>query len=313
VYAAGRVTGTHQVHTELLEGEVAGLNAAAEAGFGRAAPEALRNQVEILKVAEPARTSKLIYVPGGKNSFISFDEDVTIKDLRDAVAEGYNGMELLKRYSTLSMGPSQGKYESANTMALCAEANQQTIAGTGTTTSRPPFISVSLGALAGRLMEPVKYTPMHTWHVERGAKMMNAGLWKRPEHYGNPTAEVLGTRTGLGLIDVSTLGKLHLRGKDVPKLLELLYTNKWSKLAVGRSRYGVMCNEEGIVSDDGVAARLDEESWYVTTTTGGASAVYENIEWNLQSGWNLEVHLCNMTGRGAGHCPPDWLHRSTGL
>jgi sarcosine oxidase subunit alpha len=295
IHVAGRVNGTHSALAELLEGQMAGLNAAAEAGFGRGAPAKLSKQVASLKATEPVRNSAWVYVPGGKKSFISFDEDVTIKDLKDAVAEGYNSMELLKRYSTLSMGPSQGKYENANTMALCAEANQIVITEAGTTTSRPPFSPVQLGALAGQVMEPVKYTPMHAWHVAAGAKLMNAALWKRPEHYGDPAAEVLGTRNGLGLIDVGTLGKMLIRGRDIPALLERLYTNKWSGLAVGRARYGLMVNEEGIVSDDGVAARLSEDAWYVTVTTGGAEAVYEGIEWNLQSGWNYEVHVVNMT------------------
>ncbi len=295
VYAAGRVNGTHTVLAELFEGELAGRNAAAKAGFGQPASDKLAKQVASLKNDEPGRTSDLIYVPGGKKSFISFDEDVSIKDLRDAVAEGYNSMELLKRYSTLSMGPSQGKYESMNTMALCAEANGWSIPDTGTTTSRPPFSPVPLGVLAGRVMEPVKYTPMHDWHVANGAKMMNAGLWKRPEHYGNPTAEVIGTRGALGLIDVSTLGKLQIKGPDVRPLLQRLYTNKWMQLPPGRARYGVMCNEEGIVTDDGVAACLDEENWYVTATTGGINALYELIEWYLQSGWSYKVHITNLT------------------
>ncbi len=295
VYAAGRVTGSHGVQAELLEGEMAGQNAAAEAGFGAGASESLQNEVSTLKSAEPVRTSGLIYVPGSKKNFISFDEDVTIKDVYDSVAEGYKSMELLKRYSTLSMGPSQGKYESANTMAICAEANNQPISESGTTTSRPPFTSVPLGVLAGRMMEPVKYTPMHEWHIARGATMMNAGLWKRPEHYGDPVVEVLTTRYNLGLIDVGTLGKLHLYGQDVPKLLNMLYTNKWSKLAEGRVRYGVMCNEEGIMSDDGVTANLGNGQYYMTATSGGVNAVYENIEWNLQSGWDFDVHVVNMT------------------
>lgn len=295
IHVAGRVNGTHSVLAELLEGQVAGLNAAAEAGFGGGAAAKLSKQVAGLKAAEPVRNSAWVYVPGGKKSFISFDEDVSVKDLKDAVAEGYNSMELLKRYSTLSMGPSQGKYENANTMALCAEANDLPVGEAGLTTSRPPFSSVPLGTLAGRVMEPVKYTPMHSWHVARGARLMNAGLWKRPDNYGDPTAEVLGTRNGLGLIDVGTLGKLLIRGKDIPALLERLYTNKWSGLAVGRARYGLMINEEGIVADDGVAARLSDDAWYVTVTTGGAEAVYEGIEWNLQSGWNYEVHVSNLT------------------
>jgi sarcosine oxidase subunit alpha len=295
VHAAGRVTGTHSVQAELLEGEVAGLKAAAEAGFGNGAAKKLGKQVAGLKTSELVRNHPAVYVPGMKKGFISFDEDVTIKDLQDAIAEGYDSMELLKRYSTLSMGPSQGKYENANTMALCAEANDWSMADTGTTTSRPPFSPIPLGALAGRAMEPVKYTPMHEWHVAYRAKMMNAGLWKRPEHYGDPASEVLATRNSLGLIDVGTLGKLLIRGKDVSELLERLYTNKWRGLSVGRARYGLMCNEEGIVSDDGVAAHLSDDTWYITATTGGADAVYESIEWNLQSGWNYQVHVCNMT------------------
>ncbi|MFN8455613.1 MAG: 2Fe-2S iron-sulfur cluster-binding protein [Anaerolineae bacterium] len=296
VYAAGRVAGSHHISTELAEGELAGLNAAAEAGFGLGAPEELTQQVARLKAGEAGRNSAAVYVyGGGKKTFISFDEDVTVKDLQDAVTEGYSSMELLKRYSTLSMGPSQGKYENANTMALCAEANGVAVGVAGTTTSRPPFSPVPLGTLAGRVMEPVKYTPIHAWHVARGAKLMNAGVWKRPDHYGNPAAEVLGTRTSLGLIDVGTLGKIMLRGQDIPAMLERLYTNKWSGLGVGRARYGLMCNEEGIVSDDGVAARLSEDTWYLTCTTGGAEAVYEGIEWNLQSGWNYRVHVANLT------------------
>ncbi len=295
VHAAGRVNGTHSVDIELKEGRLAGLNAAADAGFVVEATDSLVDEVSSLKAAEPVRTSSLIYVPKGKKGFISFDEDVSIKDVYDSVAEGYKSMELLKRYSTLSMGPSQGKYESANSMAICAEANGQTIAETGTTTSRPPYTSVMLGVLAGRVMEPVKYTPMHSWHMARGASMMNAGLWKRPEHYGDPVVEVLTTRYNLGMVDVSTLGKLHLSGKDVPQLLNMLYTNKWSKLAEGRVRYGVMCNEEGVMSDDGVTANLGNDQYYMTATSGGVNAVYENILWNLQSGWEMEVQVANMT------------------
>jgi sarcosine oxidase subunit alpha len=295
VFAAGRVNGSHTHQTEILEGKTTGLDAAAAAGFGQGASESLVQELSALRQSEPKRTSPLIYVPGGKHQFVSFDEDVTIKDLRDAVAEGFDSMELLKRYSTVGMGPSQGKYESMNTMAICAAANRQSIEETGTTTSRPPYTSVPLGVLAGRMMEPVKYTPMHQWHVDNKASMMNAGLWKRPEHYGNPVAEVLTTRNKIGLIDVSTLGKIQLRGPDVPLLLNMLYTNRWRKMKPGRARYGIMCNEEGIVSEDGVVARLDDDTWYLTATTGGVNATYENILWNLQAGWDFKVHVYNMT------------------
>jgi sarcosine oxidase subunit alpha len=296
VFAAGRLNSSYSPRLETLEGQLAGVAAAAAVGYSSGkAVENLQHQVAALKQEEPVRTSRLIYIPGGKHQFVSFDEDVTVKDVRDAIAEGYASMELLKRYSTVGMGPSQGKYESAAVMALAAEANRQSIAETGITTNRPPFSSIPLGALAGRLMEPVKVTPMHRWHVAQGAKMMVAGLWKRPEHYADPAAEVIATRNQLGLIDVSTLGKIQLRGPDVPNLLEMLYTNRWQKLGVGRARYGIMCNEEGIVSDDGVAARLDEDSWYITATSSGVTATYENLLWNLQSGWNFKVHVYNLT------------------
>jgi sarcosine oxidase subunit alpha len=136
---------------------------------------------------------------------------------------------------------------------------------------------------------------MHDWHVVQGAKMMNAGLWVRPEHYGDPTAEVQAVRERVGLIDISTLGKLHLRGSQVPALLEMVYTNRWQKLAVGRVRYGMMVNEEGIVMDDGVTARLSDDFYYMTTTSSGSTSVYEWIEWWLQSGWPYDVHIFKAT------------------
>ena len=152
-----------------------------------------------------------------------------------------------------------------------------------------------MDALAGRVMEPVRVTPLHAWHVSHGASMMNAGLWKRPEHYGDPLAEALAVRERVGIIDVSTLGKLHLSGPDVAPLLERLYTNRWQKLAVGRVRYGVMVNDEGVVMDDGTTARLADDFYYMTTTSSGASSVHEWIEWWLQSGWDFDVQVLNVT------------------
>jgi sarcosine oxidase subunit alpha len=295
VFAAGRLAGAHSPQAEWLDGTLAGQQAAAAAGFGPSPKPAQLAELAALKAAQPPRTSPLAAVPGGKHRFISFDEDVSVQDLYDAVAEGYRSMELLKRYSTLSMGPSQGSYESAATMALCAQANGVPVAEVGATTSRPPFTPVPLGVLAGQAIEPVKYTPMHAWHVQHGAVMMNAGLWKRPEHYGDPAAEVLATRRSLGLIDVSTLGKIRLQGPDAPTLLERLTTTRWAGLAVGRARYGVLCNEEGIVINDGVAARLADDEWLLTATSGGTDALYEDIQRYLQSGWDYRVHLVNLT------------------
>jgi sarcosine oxidase subunit alpha len=182
-----------------------------------------------------------------------------------------------------------------NAMHVCAHFNHKSIPETGTTTSRPPVRPVTMGALGGRLMEPVRLTPMHDWHVKRGAKMMNAGIWKRPDHYGDPVSEVRAVRERVGLIDISTLGKFHLCGKDVPTLLERLYINRWRKLGIGRVRYGVMLNSEGVVMDDGVTACLRDDFYYMTATSSGAASVYEWIESWLQGGWKLDVHLLDAT------------------
>jgi sarcosine oxidase subunit alpha len=182
-----------------------------------------------------------------------------------------------------------------NAVHVCARANVASVDGTGTTTSRPPLQPISLGALAGQNMEPVRVTPVHGWHLERGAKMMVAGMWLRPEHYGAPAEEVRAVRERVGVIDVSTLGKYKLTGPSVPDILEKIYINRWRKLAVGRVRYGAMCNTEGIVMDDGVTARVGEQEWYMTTTSGGAGSVNEWMQWWMQSGWGEGAQLLNRT------------------
>lgn len=298
VFAAGEATGTHQLEDIQREGQLAGLEAALAAGFGENTVEeqiAGLRQTTLERRESRQPWSHLPPPQHGKHDFVCLCEDVTQADLANSIEEGYDSLELLKRYSTISMGPCQGKMCNMNAIRLAAHFTDRTVAETGVTTSRPPVRPISLGALAGRHMEPVRLTPMHTWHIAHGAKMMNAGLWKRPEHYGNPLAEVRAVRQGVGLIDVTTLGKLHLSGPDVSELLERVYTNRWKKLGVGRVRYGLMVNDEGIVMDDGVTARLDENLYYMTTTSSGAGQVYEWIEWWLQSGWNLDVQVLPAT------------------
>jgi sarcosine oxidase subunit alpha len=247
------------------------------------------------KQAEPVRSSQRTVVKGSGKRFLCYCEDVTDKDLDTAVTEGFDSIELLKRYSTISMGPCQGKMCSMNTVHLCARANTSTVDETGSTTARPPMTPISLGALAGQNMEPVRITPVHDWHLRHSPKMMVAGLWLRPEHYGDPDGEVRAVRERVGVIDVSTLGKYKLTGTSVPNVLEKIYINRWHKLAVGRVRYGAMCNVEGIIMDDGVTAHVDETEWYMTTTSGGASSVYEWMQWWMQSGWGEGVQLVNCT------------------
>lgn len=227
---------------------------------------------------------------------IDYSEDVSSKDIYNAVREGYDSAELAKRYTTATMGPIQGKLEVINTIACIADATGKTIAETGTTTWRPMYVPVTLGALAGRSFEPVRYSPMQSWHENRKAKPLIAGQWIRPDHYGDPAAEVRAVREAVGIIDVTPIGKLDLRGPDVPKLLNLLYVNKWSKLPIGKVRYGVMCNEDGVVMDDGVTARLGEDHYLMSTTSSGAGSVWTWIEeWLQTSHPEWQIHVTPVT------------------
>jgi len=229
---------------------------------------------------------------GPTHGFVDFSEDVKSKDVAAAAAEGYDSAELAKRFTTATMGPSQGKLELINTIAALAEATGRELASVGTTVWRPPYAPVSLGVLAGRSYEPVRRSPMHEWHQSHGAVPLVAGQWIRPEHYGDPLAEVRNVRTNVGIIDVTPLGKLDLRGPDVPLLLDQVYVNRWGALPVGSVRYGVMCAEDGVVLDDGVTGHLGEDHYLMSTTTSGAAGVWEWIEQWLQSAhrdWRVHV------------------------
>jgi len=229
---------------------------------------------------------------GRTHGFVDFSEDVSSKDLEAAVGEGYDSAELAKRFTTATMGPVQGKLETVNTVAAVARATGRSIGETGTTTWRPPYAPVTLGALAGQAFEPVRYSPMQPWHEAHGAVPLIAGAWIRPDGYGDPPAEARNVRENVGIIDVTPIGKLDLRGPDVPRLLNLLYVNKWSKLGIGRVRYGVMCAEDGVVLDDGVTGRLGEEHYLMSTTSSGAATVWEWAENWLQTehpDWRVHV------------------------
>jgi len=230
------------------------------------------------------------------HGIVDYSEDVGSKDLVSATKEGYDSVELLKRYTTATMGPAQGKLETVNTVAVLAEARGETIAEVGTTVWRPPYAPPTLGALAGRIFEPERVSSIHPWHVANNATPILAGAWIRPEHYGNPAGEVTNVRENVGIIDVTPLGKLDLQGPDVPKLLNLLYTNKWSKLPIGGVRYGMMCAEDGVVMDDGVTARLGDEHYLMTTTSSGAARVWEWVEnWLQTEHPDWQVHCTPVT------------------
>ncbi|HLQ55294.1 MAG TPA: 2Fe-2S iron-sulfur cluster-binding protein [Streptosporangiaceae bacterium] len=233
---------------------------------------------------------------GRTHGMVDFSEDVSSKDLLGAVAEGYDSVELAKRFTTATMGPLQGKLETINAVAIVASATGQSIAETGTTTWRPPYAPVTLGALAGPAHQPVRYSPMQPWHEAHGAAPLVAGAWIRPDRYGDPAAEARNVRERVGIIDVTPIGKLDLRGADVPRLLNLLYVNKWSKLEIGRVRYGVMCAEDGVVLDDGVTGRLGAEHYLMSTTSSGAATIWEWAEnWLQTEHPDWQVHVTPVT------------------
>ena len=290
-FVVGRADGLFELGSQRAQGRHAGRRATAFLGRGE--------EPEAFEAAEDSPRGPLAEPAPGRKRFVCVCEDVTVKDLEQAISEGYRSIELLKRYSTISMGPCQGRMCSMNSIRLCARNTSRPLGEVGTTTSRPPMMPVKLGVLAGQNMEPVRYTPMHDWHRAGGARMMVAGLWMRPEHYGDPASEVHQVRNGLGLIDLSTLGKFMLRGPGVPDFLDKVYVNKWQKLEVGRVRYGVMTTDEGVVYDDGVTARLDEDLYLMTTTSSGSARVFETLQWWMQSGWGEGVILVDQTDERA--------------
>ena len=234
--------------------------------------------------------------------------DVTVDDIALAAREGYQSVEHLKRYTTLGMGTDQGKVSNIVGLALLAEQLGLPIASVGTTTFRPPYAPVALGAFpgidAGTHVEPTRFSAIHDWHVAHGARFVNAGLWKRPHSYPRigespddaAAREARNVRVNVGIVDVSTLGKIELQGRDVAELLNRVYINRWDTLPVGRCRYGVMLRDDGVVLDDGTTSRLAPSHYLMTTTTVNAVKVLQHLEMLLQTEWpELDVFLTSVT------------------
>ena len=249
----------------------------------------------------------------GPRQFVDFQNDTSASDILLAVREGYHSVEHVKRYTALGFGTDQGKLGNINGMAILAEALNQSIPQTGTTTFRPAYTPTTFGALAGRelgdeLFDPVRKMAMHGWHEEHGAEFEDVGQWKRPWYYPKTgeslhdavRRECLAVRQSVGVLDASTLGKIDIQGPDAAELLNWVYTNGWSKLAVGRCRYGLMLKEDGMVFDDGVTTRLGENHYLMTTTTGGVATVLNWLERWLQTEWpQLKVYLTSVTDHWA--------------
>lgn len=237
--------------------------------------------------------------------FVDLDEDLQIKDIRNAIREGYRELELVKRFSTVGMGPSQGRHSALPTARLVAEDTGRALAQVGVTTARPPTAPETLGALAGPHARAERRTALHRVHAELGAEMRPVGLWWRPYLYGSGDRaariieEVRAVREGVAVLDVSTLGKLEVRGPDAGAFLDRIYTMTHAKQPVGKVRYCLMLNEMGVVIDDGVAFRLAEDRFFVTATTGAVARVYADMTfWNAQ--WRMDVDVVNLTAGFAG-------------
>ena len=288
--SVGSCNGTHGLGEAIAEAS----NAAKDAVGGKA-PKAVKVEngprmsgfhIGSAKGAGPEDFTK---------AFIDFQNDVTAKDVRLAVREGFHSIEHVKRYTTTGMASDQGKMSNMHGLAIAAEALDKPIPEVGLTTFRSPYTPVTFGTLVGHnkgeLFDVTRRTPMHDWHVEQGADFEDVGNWKRAWYYPQAgedmhaavNRECVAVRDAAGIFDASTLGKIEVVGPDAVKFMNMMYTNPWDKLAVGRLRYGIMCREDGFIYDDGVVARLAEDRFHVTTTTGGAPRVLNMMEDYLQT------------------------------
>ena len=304
--SAGAARGRFGLAACLADGFEAGTAAARDAGFGSgAASPAPRVEEDAEAALRP-----LWLVPSRRKGkrFVDIQDDVTADDVGLAAREGYLSVEHLKRYTTLGMGTDQGKTANVNGLAIMAQLRGEPIPAIGTTTFRPPYTPVTFGLLAGRengkAFAAIRRTPMHDWHEEQGAVFVEAGLWLRPRYYPRPgegmreaaAREAKHVREAVGLVDVTTLGKIDVQGPDAAEFLNRVYVNGWKTLAIGKARYGLMLREDGIVFDDGTTSRIGEHRYFMTTTTANAAKVLAHLEYYLQVVWpELRVQVTSVT------------------
>ncbi|GGW24130.1 sarcosine oxidase subunit alpha family protein [Vreelandella hamiltonii] len=321
VQACGGAQGVYALGDVLGNGVEAGVKAAAALGYD--------TQPVNIPSVEPIKQGPsvaLFQVPHEKSTlrapkqFVDLQNDVTAAGIELATQEGFESIEHVKRYTAMGFGTDQGKLGNINGMAIAARCLGRSIPEVGTTVFRPNYTPVTFGAIVGRhcrdLFDPERYTALHQWHVERGAEFEDVGQWKRPWYYPQERAgavngeresmaeavarECLAVREKVGILDASTLGKIDIQGPDAREFLARVYTNKWEKLAVGKCRYGLMCKDDGMVTDDGVTSCLAENHFLMTTTTGGAAAILEWLELWHQTEWpELDVYFTSVTDHWA--------------
>ncbi|MEX3821226.1 glycine cleavage T C-terminal barrel domain-containing protein, partial [Paraburkholderia sp. BR14262] len=309
----GAAVGEFGLGRALTQGVDGGIDAAKSLGFPLKRPA-------VPRAAEVEETPlQALWLVGsrkdaarGPKQFVDFQNDVSAADILLAAREGFESVEHVKRYTAMGFGTDQGKLGNINGMAILASALGKTIPETGTTTFRPNYTPVTFGTFAGRelgdMLDPIRKTCIHEWHVQHGAEFEDVGNWKRPWYYPKSgenlhaavKRECLAVRNSVGILDASTLGKIDIQGPDAAKLLNWVYTNPWLKLEVGKCRYGLMLDENGMVFDDGVTVRLGEQHYMMTTTTGGAARVLTWLERWLQTEWpDMKVRLASVTDHWA--------------
>ena len=309
VTTAGIANGHLFTAEGIADGFAAGRAAAKTAGAKGKAGDAPAGS----DAAEGAISPVWLMPQGAKQAlrskaWLDFQNDVKVSDVQLAAQEGFESVEHAKRYTTLGMATDQGKLSNINGLAILSKSLNADIPSVGTTTFRPPYTPISMSSIAGPakgdLFQPIRLTPISDWSNANGADNEPVGQWRRPYAYVRDgetvhdavNREVKNTRDNLGLLDASTLGKLIVKGADAGKFLDMMYTNMMSNLAVGKCRYGLMCTENGFLSDDGVVARIDDETWLCHTTTGGAERIHAWMEdWLQCEWWDWNVYVANVT------------------
>ena len=313
IFAAGDNTGFHDLQITRIQGKLAGLQSAIELAHERtrsgtevsnrflqdceslAKGHARRLEVLVTEYRTEISPGLIYAAPCEKEKkFACICEDQTYGDIRTAIDEGFDDIEPLKRYTTFTMGPCQGKMCSLLCTAIHANATGLDLSKIKRTTARPPYQPLTLGVLNGPPHRPVKLTALHHKHLALNAEWMDMGEWKRPKHYGSVEQEYRAIREKVGMIDVSTLGRFSVKGPDAGQFLDRVYTHVYSNLKVGKARYVLLLTEAGKVLDDGIAARISEEEFFVTSSTGNTDFVEEWLKWWQVTG-SLNVTVTNVT------------------
>ncbi len=308
-FYAGSLTATWHTRDCIKQGQEAGLSAT-DSQANIALPTVQEHTVNPIEAYWQTPYTK--GAARNPKQFLDYQNDTCVTDVNQAIGEGFESIEHIKRYTALGFGTDQGKTGNINGMGVAAEKLGKAIPEVGTTTFRPAYTPVTFGALAGREIgkrfDPVRTTAMHEWHAEHGAEFEVVGQWLRAWYFPKDgetmdeavARECLAVRNSVGMMDASTLGKIEIKGKDAAKFLNMMYTNPFLKLPIGKARYGLMLGEDGMVIDDGVTLRLGEDHFYMHTTTGGAAHIYTWLERWAQTEWpEMEVFFTSVTDQWA--------------